>query len=68
MAGAMAERSSLGGAIMLICMVAWAIGAFFLVLAILTAPRDIEALREEMRERAVQVSAGAQVRAAASAD
>ena len=52
MAGWIAERSSLGTAILLICTVAWIITAIFQAIAIITVPRDIESLRAEMRARA----------------
>ncbi len=54
MAGAIADRSSLGAAILLICTLAWAISTVFVAIAAIIAPRDIEALRQTMRERAAQ--------------
>ena len=53
-AGAMADQSTLGNAILVICGVAWAISAVFMALAVVMAPRDIEALREDMRQRAAE--------------
>jgi MFS family permease len=57
MAGALAEQSSLGNAILTICVTAWAIGGLFLVWAVITAPHDIDTLRREMSERAASVKA-----------
>ncbi|MBN2472298.1 MAG: MFS transporter [Anaerolineae bacterium] len=59
MAGWIAERSSLGTAILLICTVAWVIAALFLVVAVIIAPRDINNLRAEMRDRAEQAKGAA---------
>lgn len=59
MAGWIAERSSLGTAILLICTVAWVIAALFLVAAVIIAPRDIDNLRAEMRDRAAEARGAA---------
>ena len=51
-AGIIADRSSLGDAILLICVSTWLLcGAFFAVVGFLV-PQDIATLRREMRERA----------------
>jgi MFS family permease len=64
MAGAIADRSSLGDAILLICTIAWAIAAVFMLVAVAIAPRDIEALRADMRQRAAEAEALQTARAA----
>ena len=53
-AGIIADQSTLGNAILIICLSAWAIGALFLIFATALIPRDIEALRAQLRERAEQ--------------
>ena len=59
---------SLGSSILIICTTAWLIsGAFFAVAAYL-APRDIEALRQTMRQRAAQAQAGLAGEAAPALD
>ncbi|HLF27550.1 MAG TPA: MFS transporter [Anaerolineae bacterium] len=52
MAGAIADQSTLGNAILLICTSAWLIGTVFLVIATYLIPRDIAVLRRQLRERA----------------
>ena len=52
MAGLIATGSSLKNAILIICVSAWLLCAFFFVFAAYLVPRDIEALRQQMRERA----------------
>ncbi len=59
MAGAMAEQSTLGNAILTICVIAWAFCAVFLAIAVIIAPRDIAALRAEMSRRAAALAASA---------
>jgi len=59
MAGAIADRSTLGNAILTICVIAWAFCAVFLAVAIVIAPRDIAALRAEMSRRAAALGAPA---------
>lgn len=59
MAGWIAERSSLGTAILLICTVAWVISALFVLAAVIIAPRDIDNLRAEMRDRAAEAKGAA---------
>ena len=54
MAGMIAVRSSLHSAILLICTSAWVLGSILLGCAAYLAPRDIEALRQALRERAQQ--------------
>ncbi len=48
---------TLGDAILLISLSAWAVDALFLALAATLAPPDIEALRQTMRQRAEEVEA-----------
>jgi MFS family permease len=52
LAGLIAVRSSLGRAILLICVSAWVICSVLLAFAAYLVPRDIESLRQAMRERA----------------
>jgi MFS family permease len=52
LAGYIARGSSLGNAILVICVSAWIIGSIFLALTAYLVPQDIHALREQMRERA----------------
>jgi MFS family permease len=52
LAGLIADRSSLRGAILTICISAWALCAVFFVLAAYLIPADIETLRGQLRERA----------------
>ncbi len=52
LAGIIAVRSSLGNAILLICITAWLLCSFLFAFAAYLAPRDIEALRHLMRARA----------------
>ena len=52
LAGLIAVRASLGTAILVICTSAWAICLIFIVIAIILVPRDIAALRQELRTRA----------------
>jgi MFS family permease len=51
-AGAIADRSSLQDAILLICVSTWIMCAFFFIFAARAIPHDIATLRAEMRERA----------------
>jgi MFS family permease len=51
-AGAIADRSSLHDAILVICVSTWIVCAFFFTFAARTAPHDIHVLRDEMRVRA----------------
>jgi len=52
MAGLIASGSSLKNAILIICVSAWLLCAFFFVFAAYLIPRDIEMLRAQLRERA----------------
>ena len=52
MAGYLATKSSLGQAILVICVIAWLIGSVFLAFTAYLVPHDIAALREQLRERA----------------
>ncbi len=55
-AGILAAQSSLGGAMLLICVSTWLICAVILSLAARLAPRDMDALRAQMRARAEAAS------------
>ncbi|HMK07502.1 MAG TPA: MFS transporter [Anaerolineales bacterium] len=57
LAGIMADRSSLHDAILYICVGAWLVGSVLLLLAAWAIPRDIAALRAQLRERATQPAA-----------
>lgn len=52
MAGFIADRSSLGNAILLICISAWLICGVIYAFLILIVPGDIHTLREQMQDRA----------------
>ncbi len=52
LAGIIAVRSSLHVAILVICVVAWLLGSVILGFAAYLVPRDIQTLREQMRQRA----------------
>lgn len=52
MAGWIADRSSLGNAILIICTAAWIICGILLSFAAYLIPKDIETLRGQLRERA----------------
>lgn len=52
MAGLIAVNASLRVAILVICISAWLLGGLFLIGTTIFIPRDVEALREEMRRRA----------------
>lgn len=54
LAGVIAVRYSLHSAILYICVIAWLIGAILLAFAAYLVPRDIEVLRQQMRERAAK--------------
>jgi MFS family permease len=56
MAGLIAVRSSLHTAILLICVSAWVLCSILLAFAAYLVPRDIEALRRALRERAAYTS------------
>ena len=56
-AGAIAVQTSLGYAIVLICVSAWIVGGLFLIAATIVAPRDIRALRAQMQARADEARA-----------
>ncbi len=51
-AGAIADRSSLHDAILLICVSTWLVCAFFFTFAARTVPHDLQVLRGQMYERA----------------
>ncbi len=52
LAGFIARGSSLGNAILIICVSAWILGAIFLAFTAYLVPVDIHTLREQLRERA----------------
>jgi predicted MFS family arabinose efflux permease len=52
LAGIIAKGSSLGNAILTICVSAWVIGSIFLALTTYLIPKDIETLRDQMSARA----------------
>jgi len=52
LAGFIARGSSLSNAILIICVSAWLLGAFFLGLTAYVVPQDIHTLREQLSERA----------------
>jgi MFS family permease len=52
LAGLIADRSSLQDAILLICVSTWVLCAILFAFTAYLAPRDVEALRQAMRERA----------------
>ena len=52
LAGLIAVRSSLQNAILLICVSTWVLCSIFFAFAAYLVPRDVEALRQAMRERA----------------
>ncbi len=56
-AGIIAVRSNLKTAILLICVSAWLICAFFFLFAAWFAPKDIKVLREQLRLRAEEMKA-----------
>ncbi|MCX7707127.1 MAG: MFS transporter, partial [Anaerolineae bacterium] len=60
-AGFIADRSSLGNAIWLICFSAWLLCALFFVAVIFLVPKDMAVLRAQMRERAQRERAGQRV-------
>ncbi len=57
LAGILAVRSSLGNAILVICVSTWLVCALFFAVAAYLAPRDIAALRSLMRARAEAIRA-----------
>ncbi len=52
LAGFIADRSSLGNAILLICISAWLVCGAIYAFLILIVPKDIHTLREQMQDRA----------------
>ena len=52
-----ATRSSLQTAILSICVSAWLVCTVFLLIAARLVPRDIQALRSQMRQRAERAKA-----------
>ncbi|MGQ9489960.1 MAG: MFS transporter [Anaerolineae bacterium] len=60
-AGFIADRSSLGNAIWLICFSAWLLCALFFTVVIFLVPKDMAVLRAQLRERAQRERAGQRV-------
>ncbi len=58
LAGIIADRTSLENSILLICTVAWALCFLFFIFVGKFMPRDIEALKAKLRERAAEAAAG----------
>jgi MFS family permease len=58
LAGLIAVRSSLQDAILLICISTWLLCSLFLALAAYLVPRDIETLRQALRQRAERERGG----------
>jgi len=58
LAGLIAVRSSLHNAILLICVSAWVVCSVLFAFAAYLVPRDIEALRRALRERAERQRVG----------
>ncbi len=57
LAGLLADATSVGNAILVICTAAWALCVIFLLLAILFIPKDIQALHQQLEERAREARA-----------
>lgn len=57
LAGVLADATSVGFSIKLICTVAWALCVIFLFVAILYIPKDINSLHKELEARALEDSA-----------
>lgn len=53
MAGFIARDTSLGQAILVICIVAWILGSVFLAFTAYFVPQDIRTLRQQMQDRAL---------------
>lgn len=53
MAGFIARDTSLGQAILVICITAWILGSIFLALTAYFVPQDIRTLRQQMQDRAI---------------
>ena len=65
LAGLIAVGSSLGNAILIICISTWILCSIFLAVAAYLVPKDIETLRHQMRDRADKERAGQAGQAAA---
>ena len=57
LAGAIADATTVGNAILLICTVAWSLCVIFLLAAIYFIPNDIDALHQELEARALEAKA-----------
>jgi MFS family permease len=56
-AGAVADASSVGSAILILCCSAWVLCMIFMFVAIFLVPKDIEAMHKQLEERAEQAKA-----------
>ena len=56
-AGAVADASSVGSAILILCCSAWVLCIIFMFVAIFLVPKDIESMHKQLEERAEQVKA-----------
>jgi MFS family permease len=57
LAGAIADATTVGNAILLICTIAWSLCVIFLLAAIYFIPKDIDALHKELKTRAMEAKA-----------
>ena len=57
LAGMLADASSVGNAILIICTGAWILCVIFMLAAIFFIPKDIEALHKQLEERAQEAAA-----------
>jgi MFS family permease len=57
LAGMLADASSVGNAILIICTGAWILCVIFMLAAIFFIPKDIDALHKQLEERAQQAAA-----------
>jgi hypothetical protein len=53
----LADASSVGNAILIICTGAWILCVIFMLAAIFFIPKDIEALHKQLEERAQEAAA-----------
>jgi MFS transporter, Spinster family, sphingosine-1-phosphate transporter len=56
-AGAVADATSVGSAILVLCCSAWFLCMIFMFVAIFMVPKDIEAMHKQLEERATQAKA-----------
>ncbi len=57
-AGIIADKFSVGTAILSICLTAWAFCLIFILIAIFLIPKDIDAMHKQLQERALAEKAG----------